>query len=260
MGCWSGTCAISNLPISYGDEIKLVILKSSIENRAPSLMNCSGYVYSTDLLQPAFFALSGKYDDYGMIEDIEKDWNYDLIYDYLKKKYGRVRIENERTEDWELEDFLRGIEREELKDDLNDTIQLSFVMVRKDIWDYICNSKDKSSLRQKFDDCFKDIYIEMEDLFFQYNNLFSSGGYGSSDFLAKTEYSEFVIKPENRDTVFNYWADDQRINMYMMHNRRGWMIQPGAGSQTEDWQEAINLSNEIIRIAQLKINKYKEQE
>ena len=69
MGCWNGTCMISNLPILAGEETKLVFLFSPHREKV-TLTNASGHYYATDFLKPAFFPITGKYNDYGVIEDI----------------------------------------------------------------------------------------------------------------------------------------------------------------------------------------------
>lgn len=255
MGCWSSTCMISNLPISYQDEIKLIILKP--RNNIPSIIGCSGYVYSNDLLDPAFFQLSGTYNDYGLIENIEKDWNYELIENYCKKTYGKkIFIDRKTEEDWDLLKFLRGIEREGMKDEKDEPINLSFVMIRKDIWDFICKKSKKTIdfYQKKFDEYFKN--EKFGDLFIQFNNLFFGHKLADPCFLASEEYTDFVFQKENRKKVFDLWIDLQLINNFIIHNRRGWMIQPGQGSQTENWQEAISFSEEIIKIAKNKIKQY----
>jgi hypothetical protein len=66
MGCWNGTCMISNLPIISGEKIKLVLLRRAIDSKR--LFNSSAYVYSHDIFTPSFFPLSGVYNDYGIDE------------------------------------------------------------------------------------------------------------------------------------------------------------------------------------------------
>lgn len=98
MGCWNGTCMISNLPINSGEKIKLVILQKSMISGIKSLFT-SGYVYPTDFLTPAFLPISGKYNDYGNIEGIEQDWNYNLIEKHLQNKFGnKIKVDDDIVE------------------------------------------------------------------------------------------------------------------------------------------------------------------
>jgi hypothetical protein len=181
MGCWNGTCMISNLPIISGERIKLVILRGGISRKACG----SAYVYSHDMFTPSFFPISGVYNDYGMIEGCDEDWNYILIEQYFKKLFGNKIIADGKTiEDYSLIDILDGIERGDLKYygkpnkemierkamavkavevyskdgfssekiekewrdlaemDISETLReanLSFVMIREDIWNHICD-------------------------------------------------------------------------------------------------------------------------
>jgi hypothetical protein len=114
MGCWNGTCMISNLPIISGEKIKLVILRKAISSGR--LFNSSAYVYSHDIFTPSFFPISGVYNDYGMIEGVEEDWNYKLIEDYFKNLFGeKIIADGETKTDYTLIDILDGIERCDLK-------------------------------------------------------------------------------------------------------------------------------------------------
>lgn len=69
MGCWNGTCGITNLPIHHGEDIVFYILR---ENR---LRDCPGFgagiCYSDELFSPLGLPIYGKYDDYGGIEKIQ---------------------------------------------------------------------------------------------------------------------------------------------------------------------------------------------
>tara|TARA_R110000796_G_scaffold162503_2_gene279290 strand:- start:6136 stop:7065 length:930 start_codon:yes stop_codon:yes gene_type:complete len=113
MGSWNGTCMISNLPINSGDEIKLVLIR---KNSGFNRLNLSGgYIYTTDIFTPSFLPISGKYNDYGMIEEIIEDWNYVLIEGLLKDMYGKeIVVDGEKMSDWNLYDVLDGIERNNL--------------------------------------------------------------------------------------------------------------------------------------------------
>lgn len=65
MGCWHGTCALTNLPILHRDPVRIVFLR---ERRDP----CgSGVVRSTDFWMPISYAIAGRYDGHGAVEDID---------------------------------------------------------------------------------------------------------------------------------------------------------------------------------------------
>lgn len=118
MGCWNGTCMVSNLPIIHGDKVKLVMLHNPtmVLDANENPFSSSGVCYHNTYLQPAFFPISGEYNDYGNIEDIVKDWNYDLITNVLKEELGDVIIvDGSHKREWVLEDILEGIERGSVK-------------------------------------------------------------------------------------------------------------------------------------------------
>lgn len=61
MGSWNETCAISNLPIGYGDDVIVMLLVQQPHD---------GFVcYATDWWKPLPIYFEGKYDDYGRAED-----------------------------------------------------------------------------------------------------------------------------------------------------------------------------------------------
>ncbi len=45
MGCFNGTCMISNLPISYDEEVKVVLLKSNKLGKTNITSIGSGFCY-----------------------------------------------------------------------------------------------------------------------------------------------------------------------------------------------------------------------
>lgn len=257
MGCWNGTCMISNLPILSGEEVKLVILTSHKDT--VKITNTTGYYYSTDLLTPAFFPITGIYNDYGMIEDIQKDWAYDLTLSILKKTYEVIEVEKKEIVDFDLEHILEGIERGTLKVcEKNDTFKpspFSFVMIRKDIWDGIVqNTKHNLSYwndkRKDNDDYYIDSvtyitrkleklneYIERYKILF--GNDFNKDLIDSSLFFSYEE--RFFNKPmhlnyimDNMDVVKNDIIEFTLIKTFLEYTRKGWMIHPGLGSQSSD--------------------------
>lgn len=144
MGCWNGTCMISNLPIMSGEKIKLIILQTFISKKE---ISSSSFCYPTDLMFPTFLAISGKYNDYGNIKDIKKDWNYEIIEKVLKERYSEIKADDEVKTDFGLEDILHGIERGTWKGfsakktgkEEFETTDLCFVMIREDVWNGICS-------------------------------------------------------------------------------------------------------------------------
>jgi len=340
MGCWNGTCMISNLPIISGEKIKLVILRGGISRKEHG----SAYVYSHDIFTPSFFPLSGQYNDYGMIEGVDEDWNYKLIEDYFKKLFGKKIIaDGETKENYTLIDILDGIERGDLKYygkpnkemierkkmalkavkvydksgyssekckkdwydlaemDISNTLRdanLSFVMIREDIWKHIADSyvgqfynRDskgtddpdfyltaKRYCRIEFEKSigraikFKELLSDVKDEASKAKALeelteWLSSGYAtgiftrqSLDFLDPALYDDVAINGDEivREDVLNRYTEFTCISSFLGETRRGWMIQAGAGSQHDGWETHLMLAKKVVSLCNKKIKEYGE--
>ena len=91
MGCWNGTCGISQLPITAGRKIKAFLMLQSEYSEA---IGGAGVCYSTAHFRPWFFPVDAHYNDYGSVEHITKDWNSDYMLETFQKwlAEGKVRI------------------------------------------------------------------------------------------------------------------------------------------------------------------------
>lgn len=65
MGCWNATCFLTRLPILDGEKIRLVLVARRPEE------TCNG-CYPTGRFSPLMLPLTGHYDDYGGIENLEQ--------------------------------------------------------------------------------------------------------------------------------------------------------------------------------------------
>lgn len=73
MGCWNGTCGITQLPIFSGDPVVVFLL---IENRLEdkSEWAANGHCYANQYWTTRSIQLYGEYNDYGWF-DFDDDWN-----------------------------------------------------------------------------------------------------------------------------------------------------------------------------------------
>lgn len=62
MGCWNGTCALSNLPIFYKDPVRVVLLRQQLHAVA-----AESFCTPDHLWEPLGVPLRGLYDDYGAV-------------------------------------------------------------------------------------------------------------------------------------------------------------------------------------------------
>lgn len=357
MGCWDSTCMISNLPIVAGEKIKLVILQPNYGRRDSgegNILGMSGYVYATDIMGPAFLPISGKYNDYGMIENIVEDWNTKIIFDHLKKKYPVIEVDGRIIEDWDLEDFLGGIERcslnylkreekqpsgivleaEELleqderdlaeedrayyvgcpkglksthevanwilhyapmqyrriKTETKESIKLSFVMIRQDVWDqctklyfkqkgffnprsdrgklggayYISGTawakyhfdkfleQSKEIAEAKTESKYRFVHRDWNSPVFTKNGGEGRGLFTSSEYINFTE-ENYINKKLTKD-IKKQWSELCMIIYFLDTIRIGWMVQPGQGSQTQEWEMHKKLAQIRIDICDAKSN------
>lgn len=313
MGCWNGTCMISNLPIIAGDKVKLVLLKHSYSFR--ELKQSGGYVYSNDIFSPSFLPISGSYNDYGTIENIIEDWNYKLVENELKKILGDyIIVDGKKKTEYSLNDIIKGIERnnlryfgvdprdvqdknlalsvcsrdENISDDWKELLEIdvepkerkynmSFVMIREDIWNHIIENYNgefwnhddeerkngkyyitaKEWCRYKFNNSFEERNIK--DKRINYTNLFNNSESGNR-LLKPFEYNDILMKSDNslKESIYNHWSEFIIINSFISGTRKGWMIQPGAGSQNSDWDDHKLLAEKIIDICDKNLKEYEE--
>lgn len=97
MGCWNGTCGVSQLPILAGCNVKAFLM---LQSEFHSAISGSGSNYTTDFFRPWFFPVSAEYNDYGSIENIQKDWNskYMLATFQAWLKEGKIVILHDDAE------------------------------------------------------------------------------------------------------------------------------------------------------------------
>ena len=291
MGCWNGTCMISNLPIISGEKIKLVLLQVGYDGG--SIIGKSGYVYSNGMMAPAFLPLNGDYNDYGSIENVEEDWNYKIIESFLKSKFGTIEADGKEMTEWGLMDLIDGIERGNPKFKVKDewkSCGLSMVMIRQDVWDMCVHIQsgnedywnpdrkgDPSAPYQisgtswanrefdKFIERNKVVYSDpMEELrasLMRMNETIFSSAYGEGkSLLSNTEYKKLCI--DNKDDVEftqdvkKRWIEQQMVEGCISNLRKGWMIQPGSGSQNSDWNIYDKFYQGVSKICSIKELEY----
>lgn len=94
MGSFNVLCGLTKLSIHSGDKCVLIPLIFSKEwddnkgemcyNKTKTLHPTSMYLDPFSIWEPAFFPIMGTYNDYGSLEDIEKDENTEVI----ERKFG----------------------------------------------------------------------------------------------------------------------------------------------------------------------------
>lgn len=145
MGCWNGTCAITNLPIHYGEEVYTFFL---VER--PYLDN---HCYQNTYYDLFPFHFTGKYDDYGDVEDCSEESKY--VIDYLKEnvfefeqgenKYHDIPVKKDAFDlemlfkaDHSKRLYVKNSSR--LLVSKKDKLRFTHILVKKTIIDKILNS------------------------------------------------------------------------------------------------------------------------
>lgn len=80
MGCWNGTCGITQLPILAGDDVVLFFIGQPKTDESVA----GGFCYSTGMWAPMSLPFYGKYSDYGTVQDIPDDWHARYFLDILR--------------------------------------------------------------------------------------------------------------------------------------------------------------------------------
>ena len=225
MGCWNGACGMSQLPIHYNDKVKLVFLKKS-PYFEESILG-SGFCYSHHLFEAYYLPISGKYNDYGSLEDIKDP--EDKHFNNIKKA---LKIDNDTFKSFE--DFITEVSRNNVPD-------LSFVFIHEDLY-YKCievNSKRMTGYGETEDTLRNFIEPILADyLVFNPSNFTDYGIYSNSlPYLIKhNRWSPTFNQPEVKDLVDFYIFQD-----FMEEGRKFWCPQGSAGSQSSDYSVAILL-------------------
>lgn len=86
MGCWNGTCGISNLPILDGEDVLFHIIINNTNNRRQA----NTYHYHNDPFIPLSFPMIGKYNEYGSVCNIEYNITTSLIARYFNLDFDKL--------------------------------------------------------------------------------------------------------------------------------------------------------------------------
>lgn len=110
MGSWNATCAVSHLPVTVYDPVRLIML---VEMPRASVTGCkpSGLLHPNDGWTPISLPMKGTYDDYGAVELSDPDdWRASLFIETLKSvtvpvEQGAHRIHHLRCYPEDLTDM-----------------------------------------------------------------------------------------------------------------------------------------------------------
>ena len=87
MGCWNGTCSVSNLAITAGTKVKVIVIKNNVD-----FPDATAFVYDGGYAAPMSFCIDASYNDYGSVEDIVDNKAMQLFRDWFITELGKGNI------------------------------------------------------------------------------------------------------------------------------------------------------------------------
>lgn len=259
MGCWNGTDFLTNLPIFYGDDVRVFILKNKTEVRG------AGVCHIDEILRPIGLPIKAKYNDYGSVDDIIIDWNSEFILAKLKSELGpeiKYDMDDHKTNyEYDLEDIFRGIERSNCRKILRGSfdgedfkeLPLCFVMIHESTYQQIL------TYMYDYKSWYYDVTIKehIKSKHEEFVNRFKSEEFAlglefpftsNSDIRLGycTDYNKYLMDNINdSDKILTELIDFDLLSTFMAYTRKVWMIQSGAGSQ-DDGLEQHKVLGKII--------------
>jgi hypothetical protein len=131
MGSYSITCGISNLSIREGDKIVFFPLLKRKYSLIDGLENCSNLISNSGsyaLFKLFSLPLFGQYNDYGDIENYEKDANYYILEKILKEYSSYENVEQ----------FITNIN---IGDGKFNDLNVAGMFVLRNVYEHLVNSK-----------------------------------------------------------------------------------------------------------------------
>lgn len=244
MGSWNATCGMSQLPIHSGNKVKLVFLKKSPYFEDSSFGN--GFCYANRLFAPFYTPISGKYNDYGSLKNID---------DPDDKHFNNIlKALNMEKDDYDsFEELITDISRQEIPD-------LGFVFIHEDLY-YKCiaiNGKRQYGWGPESSDILS-YMTPILTKFLKYDPLdFSNDGIYTKDLptlIRSNIYSPTFNQPEVKDLLDFYIFQD-----FMEEGRKFWSLQGSAGSQDSNYSVAIFLGEYAKEKLKEYTDKYGEYE
>jgi hypothetical protein len=233
MGCWNGTCLVSNLPIYSGDEVVFFVLKQKRPGVKLDGLE-GGHFYSDDLYEPLLYPIVGEYDDYGCIENVKEDFSL------IEKYFEKVELTKDRWDGGN--DIFRNIGRGNYKG-------YTFALIHKDIYDsliaHLYDRKEWWSKGKGIKDFVVEETKEKAQKYYHDKARWEKvdGGdalmslFSVEHFVCGRDSNDFFIAKylETQDEVlFSKLIETHLIHHVLTLCRKFWFPQVGAGSQSSE--------------------------
>lgn len=128
MGCWNGTCSLTNLPIIDGDRVIFFF----VENQ--EAMQGSPNCYHYEMAKPICLPMRGLYNDYGTVDFVDKDIAVELNSKLIPKYLNKIKHKHDfKYEVFDIEEFAKHVERSNC--DQTMITGVTMLMVKETIYD-----------------------------------------------------------------------------------------------------------------------------
>lgn len=143
MGCFTYTCSLSGLPITWNDKVVYLAL-------APGEHHCG--IGPLHAWVPATVPIRGRYNDYGSIEKLERKPVTKVFFDTLARRAIPRAVGENSVHDVAItpdnmtrEEWLMALleERVQFKDQFRGTVTLVQAMIRQEVWDFLVRFTSK---------------------------------------------------------------------------------------------------------------------
>lgn len=244
MGCFNGTCALTQLPIFSGDKIYLYILKLDDSEKYydktltnPLTRTSSGSCDSNDYFSPFGLPIRGSYDDYGGIENIVNDGAAELIIKALEF-------------DGTIKDLLEQIYNNDRDDDNLEALKIkalrgyTYIMFHKFAVDEaVKNFKDDPNV----ENLVKEVFQERDELWYPRSSLCDHG-------KLEGEYLEILTDKKHMGLLKTHVC----LSLMMDKMRKMWFPQTGLGSQDGDLDMYKSLADKVSKFCTKKKKQWEE--
>lgn len=255
MGCWNGTCMISNLPIVGGEPVVGYLIEYFSWGK-----DYSGRCYSNDLANPFGLSIRGCYDEYGSIESVNQNSIAVKYIKHLFKEDDFYELLNDIVEDGRTIKLNRtgkenGVGLVMIRQDIFNSLIKSHTPTHYDVnVDKILSEFENTRKLLKNKESFLKKYNSKnhEDTAFLLGMRRSASRFGIRvDILEEQDISDlinFVLNANDKQAEEEFAKiirDDLIMRDVVRNLRKLWIAPAGKGSQMRDIKSHLALSNAI---------------
>jgi hypothetical protein len=259
MGSYYGVCILSQLPITYGDEVVRIFIAEQIPwNDGDQAM---GQVYPDDQWGPMLWPMTGIYSDCNHLRNLVIP--QEKVFENLFK--DMTGLDLEKTNSYQNYDFLKGeqkINHPWIHNEKRDDGKIGFgaILIHKKIWDFclarpiilrFTQKNYRETGREYIDQCLDNIgkgkifFAPMRDPYDRFPGFI---------------YMKLVSMIENKTITKDiaYEISDQLSDMYQIQSmmnslNKSWNPASSMGHQDCDWELLRDFGSQIAQFAQTKI-------